>query len=568
MRGEATFERVTYRYPDAPHPAVSDLSLRLSPGHFVLVVGQSGAGKSSFLRLLAGLAPAFYGGTFAGRISIGDTPITDAPRELALSRRTKKKAATASDLAATGQVGLVFQSPETQAVTDNIEDEIAFGLENLAVPPDTMRRRVEEVLDQTGLSGLRRRKLSTLSGGERQRVAIAAALAMQPAILALDEPTSQLDPQSAEDVLAILERLNTDLGLTIVLAEHRLERILPYADRMLLFGVDTAGVTHADGAGGILESVGESVLFGPVRDTLARLDPAQMPPMARVAAHLGLPLPLSIKEAKRTFAHSPQPKALVGEVKPPANSPNPKPLLHVRNLRFGYAADAAVLRGVNLEVQAGEMVALMGRNGSGKSTLLKLVAGLLNPQDGSIEVAGKNMRGKKPDEVAHRVGYVPQDSDALLFADTLRDEIAFTRRNFGLPQGDPELVRVLGLDAHLERYPRDLSGGERQRAAIAALLTVGQPLVMLDEPTRGLDYAAKARLLAFLRGMTNDGHAVLVVTHDVESVAAYADRVVLLGDGDVIADAPPRQALAGSLVFGTQINKLFGGALLIPEDIV
>jgi energy-coupling factor transport system ATP-binding protein len=537
------FDRVTFTYPGGTRPALDNLSLSLPLGEVITVIGRSGAGKSTLLRCINGLVPHFSGGTLRGNVRVlGLDPVAVGPQ--IMSRH----------------VGFVFQDPEAQFVMDRVEDELAFALENAAMPPQEMRVRVEETLDLLDLAPLRNRPLSDLSGGERQRVAIAAALALRPAILVLDEPTSQLDPKSAEDVLNALARLNSDLGLAVVIAEHRLERVLPFTD--LLLSLPDA-------------EANQPLLFGAPREVLAHV--AQTPPLVRLAKRLGWsPLPLTVKEGLR---HS---RAIS---LPPAVSPGPPvapipaqgaPLAEARGLSVHYAKLHAV-QNVDFALYAGEIVAVMGRNGSGKSTLLKALVGLLRPSAGHLLVEGRDSAKLDVATISRTVGYLPQDPNTLLFADTVREELAITLRNHGFdPDGPPAQLPVdpqglladLGLAPFADAYPRDLSVGERQRVALAAILVVKPRLLLLDEPTRGLDYAAKAQLADLLRGWRDQGMAVALVTHDVELAAMLADRVVLMSQGEIIAQGAPGGVLGASPLFAPQIARLFPNrGWLTPEDV-
>ncbi len=515
-------ERLSYRYPDQPAPVLHEVSLSILPGSFALIIGPSGSGKSTLLRCLNGLVPHFSGGEIAGAVRVlGHDPIALGPR--VMSRH----------------VGMVFQNPEAQFVLDRVEDEIAFGLEHAGLPRAEMRLRVEEVLDLLDLARLRDRELDTLSGGERQRVAIAAALALRPAVLVLDEPTCQLDPQSAEDVLQALVRLNDDLGLTIVLVEHRVERVLPFADQVI--AVDAAG----------------GVIAGPPREVLAQV--AYAPPVVALARALGWsPLPLSVKEG-RAFARMAAP-AVVRQSTPPPAPPSGPPYLEVRDLEAGYGA-APALSGVSLSVWPGEIAVLMGRNGVGKSTLLHSIVGLLRPRRGSVRVAGRVTTGRPVAETSRLIACLPQESDSLLFADSVAEELRVTLRNHGQPEAGQveELLGRLGLAGLAGRYPRDLSVGERQRVALGALTVTRPGGLLLDEPTRGLDYAAKDNLAALLRQWRGAGAAILLVTHDVEFAATVADRVLVLGRGGLVADGPPQRVLGSSPLFAPQVARLFPG---------
>lgn len=552
-----TFHHVTYHYPQPDGsppaaPALDDLSLQIDEGELILVIGPSGAGKSTFLRCLNGLTPHFYGGRLSGEVRVaGRDPIALGPQGMAHT------------------VGMVFQDPETQFVADQVEDELVFGMENQALPPALMRKRVEEVLDQLTIAHLRGRRMSTLSGGEKQRVAIASVLTMNPEVLVLDEPTSQLDPQSAEEVLVAIRRLNEDLGLTVILAEHRLERVVQFVDRVLY-----------------LPGAGQSALLDAPRAVMAAVD--LNPPLAALGKAKGWqPLPLTVKQARAFLPRTPgslaverstaaESATLAAGAAPRAGQAagGQTALATVDNVSFSYDGREA-LHGVSLTLRPGEVVALMGRNGSGKSTLLKLLAGLHKPARGSVRLAragqdSLDSRSAALEEIVRVVGYVPQNPGALLFKDTTLEELAFTRQGHKLPpnpEADRALLASLGLAGQAERYPRDLSSGQRQRVALAAILVARPILLLLDEPTRGLDYAQKAALSAILLEQRRQGRTILLATHDVELAARCADRVVLLGEGQVVVDGPTRQVMTGSLVFASQINKLYRDPrYLVVED--
>ncbi len=525
---------LTYAYPDSSTPVLRNLSLHVKEGEFLLIIGASGAGKSTLLRCLNGLVPHFYGGTLRGQVSVaGHDPLVEEPRGMS------------------ALVGFVLQDPETQFVVDSVEDELAFAMENHNLEQALMRKRVEEVLDQLNIAHLRHRRINTLSGGEKQRVAIGAVLTLQPKVLVLDEPTSQLDPQAAEEVLTTLQKLNADLGLTIVLSEHRLERVVQYADRILY-----------------LPGNGQTPLVGKPDEVLMQVQ--LIPPLIGLAKELAWhPLPLTIKEGRR-FARSLQLRPL--EIHPAVQEQRvstERPVIRIHNLWFSYDGQEA-LRGVNLSVRGGEFVALMGRNGSGKTTLLKHLVGLLRPQEGKVELWGEDIKGKATEDIARRVGYVPQNPGSLLFADTLRDELDFTRRSHGLETGNyADLLKLLYLEQYADTYSRDLSTGERQRAAMAAILVAEPQIILLDEPTRGLDYYQKRTLAQFLSRKREEGRTIIMSTHDVELVAQCADRVVILGEGQVVVDGPARSVMSKSMVFSSQINKLFrDDRFLTVEDVL
>lgn len=496
-----TIDAVTYHYPGSTQPALRDVSLEVDAGEVILVRGPSGGGKSTLLRTLNGLVPHSTGGTLQGAI-----------RVCGLDTRLHKPRALGS------RIGFVFQHPERQFILEEVEAELAFGLENLGLPRPLMRKRIEEVIDQVGIHPLRRRRIDSLSGGERQRVAIAAVLAMHPQAIALDEPTSQLDPQAAEDVLQVVSRLVAELGMTTLIAEHRIERIAPFSNRIWTLS-----------AGGVEDETPRAAF----RRGGAR------PPVVDLALRLGWDeIPISLREAR------PQGEALRHRLpSPPVVSiPDGPSVAWLKGVDFAYQERPA-LRGATLDLRAGEVAVLMGRNGSGKTTLLRTIAGLLEPHRGRISVSGE-------------VAYVPQDADALLFNATVREELT----------DQPEEMLPAGVSGWLDRYPRDLSAGERQQVAMAAIAGRSQ-ILLLDEPTRGLDPQVKAALRDNLRKRAAAGAAVLVATHDVEWAARVADRAWLIADGEIYAEGPPRAVLSESLVFSTQINKLFGAGWLLAEDI-
>ena len=520
-------DRVTVTYPEADRPALDDVTLQVDEGELCLVVGPTGAGKSTLLRAVNGLVPHFTGGTLAGTVSVaGRDTRTHRPRDLA------------------DVVGLVMQDPSAGFVADVVEDELAFGMEWLGVPPAVMRRRVEETLDLLGLADLRSRPLGTLSGGQRQRVAIGAALTAHPRVLVLDEPTSALDPQGAEDVLAALQRLVHDLGLTVVIAEHRLERVVQYADQV----VELTGQGRLR-SGSPAQVMATCAIAPPVVE-LARLAGWQPPPLSvrdarRRADELRLRLPTP--PAAGTGAADPQ--ALPGD--------GPSELLaEVRELRLRYGPVPA-LHEVDLRLRAGEVLALMGRNGAGKSSLLGALVGLVRPQTGEVSVGGLDPRRTEPQTLVRAVGLVPQQPGDLLYATSVAAECAQADSDAGLPTGSTtRLLSKLAPEVPAEAHPRDLSEGQRLLLALAVVLTARPRLVLLDEPTRGLDYEAKRRLVGVLRDLAGAGHGVVLATHDVELVAEVATRVAVLAEGEVVADGPAADVLAASPAFAPQVAKI------------
>jgi energy-coupling factor transport system ATP-binding protein len=514
------FDAVTVTYEDAAAPVLRDFSLAVEEGELCLVAGRTGVGKSTVLGAINGLVPHFTGGRLAGRVTVaGLDTRTAPPRELAHA------------------VGVVGQDPLAGFVTDTVEDELAYTMEQLAVSPAAMRKRVEETLDLLGIAELRRRPLRTLSGGQQQRVAIGAALTAHPAVLVLDEPTSALDPTAAEDVLAAITRLVHDLGTTVVVAEHRLERVVQYADRLVLL----------TGSGGAVS--------GPPAEVL--VDSPVAPPVVELGRLAGwTPLPLSVRDARRRAA--PLRSALEGAVPPvPAPSdPAGAPVLSARDVVVRYGVVLAV-REVDLDLPAGEVVALMGRNGSGKSSLLWALQGTGARHSGTVSVGGVDPAQIPPHQARGHVGLVPQTPSDLLYLDTVGAECA---------QADVESEAVAGhcrtlLDQLVpgipdDHHPRDLSEGQRLALVLAIQLAAAPAVVLLDEPTRGLDYPGKARLRELVRALAAEGRAVVLATHDVEFAAATADRVLVMAEGEVIADGRTADVLVASPAFAPQVAKV------------
>ncbi|HEY49789.1 MAG TPA: ABC transporter ATP-binding protein, partial [Dehalococcoidia bacterium] len=510
------------------------VNLDIGDGEFVLVTGPSGCGKSSLCRCFNGLIPHFYGGRIGGSVQVqGLDVMKHATRELAT------------------KVGMVFQDPENQLVSTEVEREIAFGLENLAFTRDVIAKRVEESLDTLGISDLRHRPVHELSGGEKQKVVIASVLALHPDILVLDEPTSELDPKGAEEVLSIVQRLNDELGITVILIEHRLDRVVHLVDRMIVLN---EGTVAADGnpksvlANGDITSAGVGV-----------------PPIVRMVQGLksrGVNIddvPLTVKEGRALL------KDIfrgVGQgTMTHAQRANGKPVIEMERLWHVYPEGMSALKDVSLRVCEGEFVAVMGRNASGKTTLVKHINGLLRPTRGKVKICGVDIRKATVSELARKVGFIFQNPNDHIFANTVEEEISFILKNRGLDSGEiaagvGEMLEMFRLEEYRGHYPRSLSGGERQRVALASVLVARPEILILDEPTRGMEYRLKSELMQFLNEYRERGNTVVLVTHDVETVAEYADRVVLLSEGRVVVDGNKREVLSRALFFSPQINRL------------
>ena len=519
----------SYRYPGAAMDALREIDLEIGEGELVVLAGRSGSGKSSLLRACCGLVPHYHGGDVAGSLSVCGFDVRDhGPADLG------------------GLVGFVGQDPETQVVSATVSGELELPLELRGEPAAARARAIEEASLTLAIAHLAQRATDTLSGGELQRVALAAALVLRPRLVLLDEPTSQLDPVAGDELVGLLRRLNEEWGMGVVLAEHRLERCLAAADRVL--AIDAGRIAFD----------GPPDDFG---DWALAVDPALATPGARLFSLAGIrPLPVAVKDARRTLGE----RALESAVRSPRSAVRGADRRARRRRDRGWALRAHdvwleldsgeavrdVVRAVELSIDAGERVALMGRNGAGKSTLLRAVAGLLSPVRGTIEAPGG-------------CALLPQSPADLLLRERVADELE-----------GPAVARALAsvkLEWAAERDPRDLSGGERERLALAIVMAGREDgarpgILCLDEPTRGMDAARKGSLAEWLGELAAGGAAVLVATHDVEFASRFAERVVLLGDGELIADGPADEILSGGWYFATEVARILGGeGAITPE---
>ncbi len=530
-------ENLTYCYPEAEKAALDDITLEIEDGEFILVAGGSGSGKSSLARALAGLIPDFYGGRVGGKVYFQGQDI-----------RTMDRGKLARE------VGMVFQDPEKQIVQTYVEAEIAFGLENLGLDNEEMQRRVAEVVCFMNLEQIRGAFTANLSGGQKQKLALASVLAMQPRVLILDEPTSQLDPVSAEDILNLVKRLNEEMGFTVIMIEQRLERCYHLADRILLM------------------EKGRITCDGSAREVARKTsgdDSPFLPPVARFFAGIESPsLPLTVKEGRKllrsrlnlesTLAARPAAGKVGGSPTAPAARDS---AVCLKNLWFTYPGGQEVLKDVSLDVREGEFAAVLGENGAGKSTMLRQLTGLLRPDRGTVQVLGKDVGRNGLKEIRRHTAYLSQNPNDYLFQDTVEEELLFTLKNFGLK--DTSVVDEMLDRFRLARYrrtnPRDLSSGERQRVALASVLVMSPGLIILDEPTRGVDFRLKAELGRFLQQEAEKGRTVIVVTHDVEFAAEYAARIVMMSSGRVVSDGEKHEVLGKSVFYSPQLSKMCRG---------
>jgi energy-coupling factor transport system ATP-binding protein len=536
-------DRLTYRYPGAEAHSLREVSLEVEPGELVALAGRSGSGKTTLLRAASGLVPHFHGGDVAGGVETAGLDAREhGPAELA------------------GSVGYVAQDPETQVVSTTVHAELALPLELRGDPPASRARAVEEVALALAIPHLLDRTVDSLSGGEVQRVALAAALVARPPLVLLDEPTSQLDPVAGDELVSLLRRLNEEWGTAVILCEHRLERCLAASDRVIAM---QAGTIAFDGPPPAF------------LDWAVAHDPALATPGARLFDLAGIrPLPVGVKDARKTLAAQvpdggrgnpsqgpARPKGMAGLLPQPdapqalrrVPRPPPESALDVRDVWVELdpgSGPRAVLRGVDLNVTVGERVALMGRNGAGKSTLLRCAAGLIAPVRGSVAVPAG-------------CALLPQDPGDLMVRERVGDELPGEQGRAALEAVD--------LAWAAEADPRDLSGGERQRLALAIVMAGRVApdrlpgLICLDEPTRGMDRARKDELVRWAHELSSHGSAVVIATHDVEFAAAFADRAVLLGDGEPIADGPSDEVLGGGWYFATEVARILGaGGAVTP----
>lgn len=519
------FDQVSVSYAGASVPTLDRVSFSIAEGDLCLVVGATGSGKSTLLGAINGLVPHFTGGTLGGTVTVaGRTTAGHRPRDLA------------------EVVGYVGQDPLRGFVTDTVIDEIAYGMEQLGIAPTAMRKRVEETLDLIGIADLRDRPLVELSGGQQQRVAIAAVLAAQPRILVLDEPTSALDPTAAADVLAAIGTLVHDVGLTVVLAEHRLERVMQAADAMLWL----------PGDGRVVAGQPAAVL---AQSTIT-------PPLAALAKVAGwAEVPLSVRQARRRAeAEGLKPTA---PDRPPAATGPVALTASAVEVRYG---DLTAVDQVDLELVAGSVTTVLGRNGSGKSSLLWALQGALTCA-GQISVDGQDPRLLNAGAARALVTLVPQTASDLLYLPSVAAECHQADAESGAEPGTAQaLLAELGIAVAGDSDPRDLSEGQRLALVLAIQLTAEPAVLLLDEPTRGLDYQAKAELATILRRLAGAGTAVLVSTHDVEFAAAISSRTLLLAQGRVVADGGTAEVLCSSPAYAPQMAKVFAPVEVLTAD--
>ena len=551
---------LSYTYPQAEQPAIKNINLEINQGEFILLTGPSGCGKTTFCRTLNGLIPKFYNGEMTGKVIVNGLDTADhSTMELAQ------------------HVGLIFQNPDNQIFALTVEKDIAFGLENLGKSKPEMYKEIDWAAEVTGIQELRHRATHELSGGQKQRLTIASVLAMHPKIIVMDEPTSFLDPVGAEHIFEVLNQLNQELGITIIIIEHRIDIAAKYVDRIIVFD---RGEVRSDGSPEEILSNEDTRLLG-----------VGIPRILTLAKRLKDEAifdnnPLTVDHFYDKICTVIQP-ASNKNIKPPfdldelSGEYHHKPLIEISDLYFDYPGNVTALQGVNLTIHEGDYVAIMGENGAGKTTLVKHFNGLLRPKSGNIRFMGEDIKDKSVAQLARKIGLVFQNPDDQLFEETVEKEISFALHNFGIKESLIEkrvnwALNLLDIGKYREKSPFALSGGERKRVALASVLAWDPDVLVLDEPTIGQDYGQKERLRHFLMQLRTQGKTVVIVTHDVEFVAESQPHIVLMADGNVVTEGSTKQimttteALARCSVAQPEITRLFTrlADYGLPNDVV
>lgn len=561
----ASLEEVSYFYPKSTAAVLQDINLEIKKGEFFGLIGPTGAGKSTLCSAMNGIVPQFYGGRFFGTLTVaGLDSLEHSISEMAQ------------------HVGQVFEDPETQLIATSVENEIAFMLENLKVPREEIRRRIPMVLETVRLEGMEKKHPSELSGGQKQRLAIATALAAQPDLLVLDEPTSQLDPVGTEEVFSTVHHLNKELGMTILMASHSAEEMAQFADRI-----------------GLL-SKGELLCVGTPDEVYAQVEllqenalrPPQVVSTFNNIRSRGVSVPKIPVRLDEGYEALQQLVASNVEIAPPASFPEPEkksgtPLIHVKDLEHVYPDGTQALHGVSLDIHTGEYVLIIGQNGAGKSTLVKHFLKLLKPTSGTVEIGGIPSEELSVSDLAANIGYIAQNPDSQIFNMSVKDEVSFALKNLKYPKEEVEALtnenlKAMGLYEYRDMHPLALPKGDRARVVIAAILAMKPDTIIFDEPTTGQDYRGAHYILDISRELHQQGKTVVVITHHLYLMPEYAERVIVMGKGTILSDAPirnafldketlestylaPTQAASLSLELSRLTGKKF--ALLTPTEV-
>jgi energy-coupling factor transporter ATP-binding protein EcfA2 len=519
-----SMQNLTYYYPGAKEAALKDINVDIKPGQMVLLMGKSGSGKSTLLRSMSRIIPEFYGGRLTGSVYFHDRPLECWDKHKLYA-----------------EMGICFQDPSSQLVFENVERDIAFGLENLGMDLSLMKRRVAEVMEYLGITSIRTRPVSTLSGGEKQRVALAGLMAMNPGVLLLDEPTSQLDPVATNDFFNLLKRLNRDNGISIIMAEQKLDSCFPMVDQVL-----------------VMEE-GRIVFAGTPDEQIKwarKHDYPLVPIIPALFSHVAGKIPLSIKDARETISARIKENSLRNSLDGPREEIiEGQLLIQTKKISYAYPDGNTVVSNLSLSLFQGQVVALIGPNGAGKSTLLKLLAGILKPVHGEIRYNGNLIKDKR------QLAYLPQNTVDFFLADDLIGDL-----QRGLSPDAPKnenvisWLNLLGLSFKEKVDPRKLALGEMQKAALACILIHESHLLLLDEPTVGLDAGEKKFLGELLVNQCKKHKkAALIITHDIDFISEYADRIIFLHQGEILSDGNPKEVLSTNVFFISQVIKLFRG---------
>jgi energy-coupling factor transporter ATP-binding protein EcfA2 len=539
-------KELTYHYPKELKPVIKDINLQLTKGEILFVVGESGSGKSTLAKCISGAVPNFYGGTIQGNVSIDGEDII----EMKHSKRAT-------------EVTMVFQDPESQLIMNKVHREIAFGLENVGVESSEIKRRIWEAMQFSNILDIANREINTLSGGQKQRVAITSAIAYLPNCIILDEPTSQLDPASAEDVIALIKKINEELGITIIIIEQRIDKWFDIADKVLVLS-----------RGKIVFSGNKQELYNERKEELLDF----LPNYLKISKALNIVnMPCSLREARRTI------EAFKCEYETNIIKQDlsvREEIIKIDNLSCKYE-DNLVIKGLSTTIRQGEFISIMGANGAGKSTFLKSLMGLIS-YNGSIKVLkdsfvddnskklSKNLiksfsseyseiRKLKIKDISRILGYVSQNPNDYISKETVYSELKFTLDNYNIKDYGviEETLKALDLYKLKDKNPRDLSGGEVQRVAIASILVLRPKVLLLDEPTRGLDLKVKRMLGEILLELNKNGTTVILVTHDVEFASEFCSRFLLMFNGEIVGDGNREEVLGRGIYYTTNINKIF-----------
>lgn len=522
-----SIEDLHFRYAMATEEVLKGLSLSVDSGTMVLVIGPTGCGKTTMVLTMNGLAPAATGGKLTGNVTVADM----STHEFGTHNLSSV-------------IGVVFQDPEGQMCTLFVEDEIAFGLENLKIEADVIIQRVEEMLEFVGMKGLNHKMVYDLSGGQKQKVNFASVLAMRPRLLVADMPTANLDPVGSEEVFCVLRDLVTQGDTTCVVVENRVDELAYLADRVVVLN---DGCVAYDGS--------PTVVFGEHGQALRDEIGVAIPQVVELALELrrrgcdvGIPLTVDAAVQRISQAYREGQLEFVRPPDSPSSSPSvdDDPLIDVEDVAFAYPDGTQALKGVSFQMERGEILAIIGNNGSGKTTLAKHFAGLLCPTSGRVTVAGLDTTEAKVSEIAKKVSYVFQYPDQQFVTQEVFDEVAFNLRNIGVPEEEvkervDEMLDRFHLTEFREQSPFLLSGGEMRTLSVACMLTLDPEIVVLDEPTYGQDRAHVTALMHRLMEQQEKGTSIVMITHDMRLVAEYADHVVVMNEGKVLFDGAPQE---------------------------